>query len=302
MQSWRVQQGRAVKDHYETLGVAHSAPPEVVKAAWRALAQLYHPDRNSDPGATEQFKRIQGAYEVLSDPEARTAYDRELQGARSEAVASAQAAPGGGAQERTDTWSHEGVTYVLHYRDGVVTEHREWVDYKTVWKSDGRLFVGRGPYTAVEGTPKQHICLRLAGRDEFVEREGAHIPIASCQPVTLISLELAGRSEAVPIVLMNHATQQWHSIRELVGTLDKVLPREWGSRPLSRGLKARTVALLIFVISTLLFARHLPWIVSAIGALLLVLLFGSMVRSARTRAALRVLRTHLSAAGINNCY
>lgn len=291
-----------MKDHYETLGVARSAPPEVVRAAWRALAQIYHPDRNKDPGATEVFKKIQRAYEVLADPQARAAYDRGLRSVTDQAGPGAQEAAAGNAGERTDTWAHDGLEYLLRYRDGVVGEHREWVDYKTVWKSDARLFIGRGSYTAVEGTPKQHICLRLANREEFLEREGMHIPIASNQPVTLVSLEIAGRSEAIPIVLMNHATQQWHSVRDLFSTLEKVLPRQWGSRRITRGLNARIVALIIFASATLLLARHLPWIVSAIGALLLVLLFGGMVRSARTRSAERVLRAHLSAAGINNCY
>jgi hypothetical protein len=289
-----------VKDHYETLGVTRTAPPEVVKAAWKALAQMYHPDRNKDPGAVEEFKRAQGAYEVLADPAARAAYDRELQSGAGGTADTGHAAEGGSGRERTDTWAHEGLQYVLHYRDGVVAEHREWVDYKSVLKRDDRLFIGRGAYTGIEGTPKQHICLRLGDRDEFVEREGAPIPIASSQPVTLVSLEVGGHTPAIPIVLINHATQQWHSLRDFFSTLDKVLPREWGSRRISRGLNAQAVALLMFVTATLLLARHLPWILSAIGSLLLVLLFGGIVRAARTRAAVRVLRTRLSAAGINN--
>ncbi len=63
-------------DYYETLGVARGANADEVKRAFRRLAMQYHPDRNSEPGAEERFKEINEAYEVLSDAEKRSAYDR----------------------------------------------------------------------------------------------------------------------------------------------------------------------------------------------------------------------------------
>lgn len=63
-------------DYYETLSVPRNASPDDVKRAFRKLAMEYHPDRNSDPGAEARFKEINEAYEVLSDPEKRSAYDR----------------------------------------------------------------------------------------------------------------------------------------------------------------------------------------------------------------------------------
>jgi molecular chaperone DnaJ len=47
-----------------------------VKRAFRKLAMEFHPDRNADPGAEAKFKEVNEAYEVLSDPEKRSAYDR----------------------------------------------------------------------------------------------------------------------------------------------------------------------------------------------------------------------------------
>jgi len=63
-------------DYYDILGVSRNASAEDVKKAFRRLAMKYHPDRNKDDSAEARFKEIGEAYEVLSDPEKRTAYDR----------------------------------------------------------------------------------------------------------------------------------------------------------------------------------------------------------------------------------
>src|SRR5947209_19022423 len=66
----------AVKDPYKTLGVDRKASDDDIKKAYRKLARQYHPDRNpDDPKAEEQFKEVQQAYSILSDPEQRKRYD-----------------------------------------------------------------------------------------------------------------------------------------------------------------------------------------------------------------------------------
>jgi molecular chaperone DnaJ len=64
------------QDYYEVLGLPRNASDEEIKKAFRKLAKLYHPDRNREPGAEDKFKEINEAYQVLSDPEKRSRYDR----------------------------------------------------------------------------------------------------------------------------------------------------------------------------------------------------------------------------------
>ncbi len=64
------------RDYYEVLGVARTAAPEEIKRAYRQAALKWHPDRNKDPHAEQRFKEAAEAYEVLSDPEKRSRYDR----------------------------------------------------------------------------------------------------------------------------------------------------------------------------------------------------------------------------------
>jgi hypothetical protein len=62
-------------DYYRELGVAPDASRPAVDEAYRRQAKAWHPDRNPDPEAEDQFKRLTAAYAVLRDPASRAAYD-----------------------------------------------------------------------------------------------------------------------------------------------------------------------------------------------------------------------------------
>ena len=65
------------RDYYEVLGLDRGADEGDLKKAYRRLAMKYHPDRNpDDPEAEEKFKEASEAYEILTDPEKRQAYDQ----------------------------------------------------------------------------------------------------------------------------------------------------------------------------------------------------------------------------------
>ncbi len=63
------------KDYYKIIGVARDAGQDDIKRAYRKLARKFHPDVSKEPDAEERFKEVGEAYEVLSDPEKRAAYD-----------------------------------------------------------------------------------------------------------------------------------------------------------------------------------------------------------------------------------
>lgn len=64
------------RDYYDILGVSKSASAAEIKSAYRKLALKWHPDRNKEKEASEKFKEINEAYEVLSNPEKKSKFDQ----------------------------------------------------------------------------------------------------------------------------------------------------------------------------------------------------------------------------------
>ena len=83
-------------DFYETLGVKRDAAADDIRKAYRKLARKHHPDLNpGDKSAEDRFKKVQEAYDVLSDPKKKQMYDQV--GYYSENGMPAGGAPGGGS-------------------------------------------------------------------------------------------------------------------------------------------------------------------------------------------------------------
>lgn len=91
------------KEYYEILGVSEDTSQEEIKKAYRKKAKKYHPDSNSDTADEEKFKKINKAYDVLSDEDKRKKYDRfGKQGVESNARAGQQRA----SQNFQDIFEH----------------------------------------------------------------------------------------------------------------------------------------------------------------------------------------------------
>lgn len=99
--------------HYDNLKVAHNAPPEVIRAAFKTLSQKFHPDRHGgDARSTRTFQLITVAYDVLSDPERRRQHDewiarteRRLDKEAMDALAARAQRPWNGKERRSTSWS-----------------------------------------------------------------------------------------------------------------------------------------------------------------------------------------------------
>ncbi|CNH20066.1 molecular chaperone DnaJ [Yersinia aldovae] len=93
----------AKRDYYEVLGVKKDADEREIKKAYKRLAVKYHPDRNQDENDTgENFKEVKEAYEILTDPQKRAAYDQYGHAAFEQGGMGGGGFGGGGGADFTD--------------------------------------------------------------------------------------------------------------------------------------------------------------------------------------------------------
>lgn len=111
---------RADADYYSILGVSKNASKSEIKSAYRKLARSYHPDVNKEPGAEQKFKEISNAYEVLSDDEKRSLYDKY-----GEAGLKGAGVGSGDFSNRPTQGDDESYSLVLNFKEAVFGVEKE---------------------------------------------------------------------------------------------------------------------------------------------------------------------------------
>lgn len=157
----------AVASHYETLGIESDAPVEDVRAAYTRLVKVVHPDHG---GGAALFRAVREAYEELSDPARRAAYDASLS-----AGAGGDAAYGAVAQEEAP---HESPT--AGPQDQEWSSGAKWATGATCgqWGTNGQA----APTTTAPATaPAEARQPRIRWRASF-SREHPQAPCASSAP------------------------------------------------------------------------------------------------------------------------
>lgn len=302
-----------MEDPYQVLGLSRDALPEVIRAAYRALAQKYHPDRNPGPAAGAAMQALNQAYAILSDPPRRAAFDRGEEcavGSQERGVGADTGEPNVSQTPRhTEAFEFSpapirrtvrDVHYEIVFRSGSVFEARQWVDVEQRVKHDHRLFIGKGAYVAVEQVPHQRLRLRVGAHDIVLERVGDVLPVAIGQEVTLVDLRAQeSRREPLHIALVNRHSGRWYALVRLRKAVTQVMPA-W-----SIIRDVLTVAGIMACGAGLLYAivlRASSWLTKAAGVFLgLPILWSLAPLIARTtQNAVEVdIREALTAAGLS---
>jgi curved DNA-binding protein len=183
----------AFEDYYETLQISPNAEAETIHRVYRILAQRYHPD-NRETGNTPAFREATHAFQVLSDPEQRAAYDVEHR------------------QARRLTWrifdqpnSAQGVTAEKRKREGVLSAL-----YRKRAGQPEQPHMSLKELEDLLGVPREHLEFTLwyLKEGQYVQRTDNARYTVTLKGVDLAETLIAEHSAATPVGLLNEALQQ----------------------------------------------------------------------------------------------
>jgi molecular chaperone DnaJ len=150
------------QDYYQTLGVGRSSDADEIRKAYRKLARKYHPDLNpGDKAAEERFKKVQEAYDVLSDDDKRKVYDQYGFYSPNIPPNGADAGPGSGAGPN---FSGFDFSEFMRQQQGGAGSHSEGFRFRDIF---GDLFGGAGRQRATAPEAERGADLEYALNVDF---------------------------------------------------------------------------------------------------------------------------------------
>jgi len=153
------------RDYYDILGVKKEASAQEIKKSYRKLALEWHPDRNKSKEATDKFKEITEAYEVLSNPKKREAYDQFGHAAFSGGFEGAGYPGGYGQGQRQGPFSYTYTNY------GSPFGNVDFGDFSDPFEIFEQFFGGASPFRENKRIPRYGLSLTFIEAARGVEKE-----------------------------------------------------------------------------------------------------------------------------------
>jgi DnaJ domain len=217
--------------YYDILGVAAKAPPEVIKAAYRALINKHHPDKNgnADDGRheTETTKKLNEAYEVLSDPLKRKAYDSRHDETNKQTDTLAET----GQNRYVIPVKNKDCPYYLKMLCGNVVAVDAWSDTHITSKGGGGvMLMGYGynsaPKVNSRIVQRQRISVNTVAGRVSLDTSGKHIPVVVGDKVEVVQAVSKNQNHAGFVALINRSGGKWHCL-ETPANAGKTIMSTW---------------------------------------------------------------------------
>lgn len=204
-----------MKDPYEVLGLPRDAAPEAIRYAYRKLAQLHHPDKGGDE---KKFKEVALAYEILSNPERRKAFDEGKLDEDGKPMRKAKDVVMHAMQDIIQQFADKEVNLVKAIRDAVAEGRAECQKNLENSRVSSRKVEKRMKALVYKGKEDSPLHMMLGQRLQALERE---------RKMHEFGLEIAKEAEA----LINQYEDNgiYHEVRQ--PTFDEMMMQALGSRP-----------------------------------------------------------------------